>query len=185
MRQRNGSCWGIAVLLSLLALLMLSGSAFAQGADEAPGAAAAGTVDEDSPEGGDAKVEAQGAGSDGSGSVDGEGTSDSTNGQDDVNCDDFQFQEDAQEFFRSQGGSDEDRLDEDDGEDDGIACEDLPSRDEGGENDFPEGGVETGLGGATAGPSGGSRVNLPLAAGGTALALLSLGLAAIALRRRA
>ena len=43
------------------------------------------------------------------------------------NCGDFEFQEDAQEVF-NQDTSDPNLLDEDDGVDDGIACETLPSR---------------------------------------------------------
>ncbi len=43
------------------------------------------------------------------------------------NCSDFEFQEDAQEVF-NQDTSDPNLLDEDDGVDDGIACENLPSR---------------------------------------------------------
>ena len=48
------------------------------------------------------------------------------------NCGDFQFQEDAQEVF-NQDTSDPNLLDEDDGVDDGIACESLPSRGAAGE----------------------------------------------------
>ena len=45
----------------------------------------------------------------------------------DLDCADFAFQEDAQaEFDRDL--ADPDRLDEDRGQDDGIACEDLPRR---------------------------------------------------------
>jgi hypothetical protein len=46
--------------------------------------------------------------------------------QDVLNCEDFQFQEDAQEVF-DQDPSDPNGLD---GDDDGIACEDLSSRGE-------------------------------------------------------
>ena len=47
--------------------------------------------------------------------------------QDVLNCSDFQFQEDAQAEF-NRDPSDPNRLDEDAGPDDGIACESLPSR---------------------------------------------------------
>jgi hypothetical protein len=47
--------------------------------------------------------------------------------QDEYDCLDFEFQEDAQEIF-DQDTSDPSGLDEDDGTDDGIACETLPSR---------------------------------------------------------
>ncbi|MFE5793346.1 excalibur calcium-binding protein [Streptomyces sp. NPDC056503] len=45
----------------------------------------------------------------------------------DLNCRDFRFQEDAQAEF-DRNPSDPNRLDEDQGPDDGIACEALPSR---------------------------------------------------------
>lgn len=59
--------------------------------------------------------------------------------QDDQDCEDFEFQEDAQEFFEDEGGpeSDPHGLDADD---DGVACESLPSRgqtDTGGDT-FPD-----------------------------------------------
>ena len=47
--------------------------------------------------------------------------------QDVLNCDDFQYQEDAQAEF-NRDTSDPNKLDEDAGPDDGIACERLPSR---------------------------------------------------------
>ncbi|MDP9438821.1 MAG: excalibur calcium-binding protein, partial [Actinomycetota bacterium] len=43
------------------------------------------------------------------------------------NCPDFEFQEDAQAVY-NQDTSDPNLLDEDAGPDDGIACENLPSR---------------------------------------------------------
>ena len=46
---------------------------------------------------------------------------------DQFDCGDFEFQEDAQDVF-DQDPSDPSGLDEDDGVDDGIACESLPSR---------------------------------------------------------
>ena len=46
---------------------------------------------------------------------------------DQFDCGDFEFQEDAQDVF-NQDPSDPSGLDEDDGPDDGIACENLPSR---------------------------------------------------------
>jgi hypothetical protein len=48
--------------------------------------------------------------------------------QDDLNCADFVYQEDAQAQF-DLDRTDPDRLDEDRGQDDGIACEVLPRRD--------------------------------------------------------
>ena len=49
----------------------------------------------------------------------------------DKNCSDFQYQEDAQEYFNAQGYSasnDPERLDDANGHGDGIACESLPKR---------------------------------------------------------
>src|SRR4051812_16750957 len=45
----------------------------------------------------------------------------------DVNCSDFTYQEDAQSVY-NQDPTDPNRLDEDRGADDGIACEVLPRR---------------------------------------------------------
>ncbi len=184
MRERNGSSYVTAVLVSLLALLVLSGSAFAASNDSASregGEAQAAGSDE-------AGVEAQGTdteglseeGSEGVGAAGSEGNGSGETDSGDRDCQDFGSQAEAQDAFEEAGGTDGDDPERLDADGDGEACEDSF-----GDEGFPEGGVETGLGGAIAGPSGGSRVNLPLAAGGTALALLSFGLAAIALRRRA
>jgi len=104
-----------------------------------------------------------------------------------VNCEeDFDFQEDAQEFFDSQGGldgEDEDRLDEDPGEDDGDACEDLPSRDDSDSGSTPSGGVDSGAGGMAAKPDGGSIA--PLVLGGLAATAALLAVLGVAVRRRA
>jgi hypothetical protein len=110
-------------------------------------------------------VQAQGAGEDGGddGSSDtdedsgefsaseGPDQSRASNGVDDVNCEDFDFREEAEDFFEAGNREDEDRLDEDPGEDDGMPCENLPSRsdseDDSDDGDTPEGGVDSGLGG--------------------------------------
>lgn len=102
--------------------------------------------------------------------------------QDDLNCDDFEFQEDAQAELE-QDPSDPHGLDRDN---DGIACEtSLPSRDGPPEDDddapAPTDGVDTGAGGTAA--SGMSLVQLGFTAGG-ALALAGL-VAALVRRRRA
>ena len=183
MRQRNGSFWGIAVLASLLGLLVLSGGAVAGTSDgQPPGTDASdkGTSSQD--EGGD--VGAQGRDTGGASGEESEdvGTTgeNSEDGSGDRDCADFDSQEEAQNFFeqqRGQDGEDPDRLDADG---DGQACEDSDFGD-----NFPNGGVETGFGGVDGRATTVSSVNVPLAAGGTALALLSLGLAALALRRRA
>ena len=134
-------------LLTIIVSLALCAVAWAQGSDEPT------TSDEPAMQG-----QGPGNGEEDGQEVSGSGTggSDARNGRDDMNCDDFRFQEDAQEFFERQGGlqgGDEDKLDEDPGEDDGQACEDLPSRDEGGstggedfDDDTPSGGVASGYG---------------------------------------
>ena len=71
--------------------------------------------------------------------------------QNTYNCDDFEFQEDAQAVL-DQDPSDPHNLDSDD---DGIACESLPSRGDGGgggggdddSGGAPSGGIDTGAGG--------------------------------------
>lgn len=100
--------------------------------------------------------------------------------QTDLNCDDFEFQEDAQAVL-DQDPSDPNGLDSDN---DGIACEDLPSGSGGGgtgggdtdEGGAPVGGVDTGAGGAA--PAGGGT-NWPLIA-----AVGVVGLGAVVLYRR-
>ncbi|CAL9379117.1 excalibur calcium-binding protein [Streptomyces sp. enrichment culture] len=78
----------------------------------------------------------------------------------DLDCADFAFQEDAQaQFDRDRG--DPHRLDEDQGADDGIACEALPRRGgatapTGPSTALPSRGVQGGLGGtSSAGVDGG------------------------------
>lgn len=104
----------------------------------------------------------------------------------DLDCRDFAFQEDAQAVF-DQDPSDPDRLDEDQGPDDGIACEALPHRPVADVGTAlprpvvtPTRGVQGGLGGATdAGPSG---RDIGLGLGLTAGALTAAG--HVVLRRR-
>ncbi|MET8081397.1 hypothetical protein [Streptomyces sp. NPDC005303] len=108
--------------------------------------------------------------------------------QGDLDCADFAFQEDAQaEFDRDR--SDPNRLDEDQGRDDGIACEVLPHRGTGAVSaatppatpratPLPTLGVQGGSGGSV-GPAGFER------AIGAAMALGGVGLAgAYVVRRR-
>ncbi|MER7562511.1 hypothetical protein ABTZ93_06015 [Streptomyces sp. NPDC097941] len=92
--------------------------------------------------------------------------------QGDLDCADFRFQEDAQEQF-DLDRSDPNRLDEDQGRDDGIACEVLPHR---GDTDvsvataLPTLGVQGGSGGSV-GPAGFERaIGVALAVGGVGLA---------------
>ena len=179
----------ITLLAALILALALCAPAWAQ--DETDGQAGA-----DEP-----AVEAQGAGGgsgSGSGGTDDSGAevsgsgsgggSDANNGLDDLNCEDFDFQEDAQDFFDRQGGrdgGDEDRLDEDPGPDDGDACEDLPSRDSGGGGDSgttPSGGVDSGAGGTAPIDEPAWLDSLPVAVVGGLVTVLLLGVRAV--RRR-
>jgi hypothetical protein len=97
---------------------------------------------------------------------------------DEYNCSDFDTQQEAQEIYE-QDTSDPNGLDRDD---DGVACESLPSGSAGGSGDsddedsgqvsyVPSGGADTG-GGSTA--AGGGDPAL-LAGGGAVLAALGLG----------
>ncbi|MFF1725702.1 hypothetical protein [Streptomyces sviceus] len=104
--------------------------------------------------------------------------------QGDLDCSDFRFQEDAQAQF-DLDRSDPDRLDEDQGPDDGIACEALPRRDTAAVSvatppatplftplttPLPTLGVQGGSGGSV-GPAGFERaVGVALAVGGVGLA---------------
>jgi len=74
-------------------------------------------------------------------------------GQSDLDCSNFAFQEDAQSEF-NRDPSDPHRLDEDQGSDDGIACEVLPHRSAIGTmaTAIPTRGVQGGIGGS-AGPA--------------------------------
>ncbi len=113
------------------------------------------------------------------------GASEGSGGSDDSgdrDCPDFESQDEAQNFFESEGGPEDDpnRLDADN---DGQACEDsdFGGSDGGG---VPEGGVDSGFGG-TEGPKveGGGAPTLALE--GLLLAVFGgLGLGAIVLRRR-
>ncbi len=101
----------------------------------------------------------------------------------DLDCRDFAFQEEAQAEF-DRDPSDPNRLDEDQGPDDGIACEALPSRNSVGTATAaplrptepgqvtvsPSRGVDAGTG-STAGGSGGAETayGLGLTAGAAAL----------------
>ncbi len=155
---------------------MTCAAAWAQGEDEGGG---------DEP-----PVEAQGSGT----RAEAAGSDDATNGRDDLNCEDFRFQEDAQDFFDRQGGlegGDEDRLDEDPGDDDGDACEDLPSRDvQGGssggsdldDDGTPSGGVDSGFGPKAPAPEVGAPPGTLIVGAGLGVFML-IGLGIVRLRR--
>ncbi|MDN0200586.1 excalibur calcium-binding protein [Streptomyces sp. S.PNR 29] len=105
----------------------------------------------------------------------------------DLDCSDFRFQEEAQTVF-DQDPSDPNRLDEDQGPDDGVACEALPRRTDisatsraRSPSPVPTLGARTGVGGVSApGPSGRDiGIGVTLAAGGV---LAAAGY--VALRRR-
>ncbi|MFF7544357.1 hypothetical protein ACFZCU_12160 [Streptomyces canus] len=95
----------------------------------------------------------------------------------DRDCADFRFQEDAQAVF-DLDPTDPNRLDEDRGRDDGIACEVLPRRDSAAVSvatplpttALPTLGVQGGSGGSV-GPAGFERaIGVALALGGAGLA---------------
>ncbi|MGX1916129.1 hypothetical protein ACWIID_46255 [Streptomyces phaeochromogenes] len=99
--------------------------------------------------------------------------------QPDLDCRDFAFQEDAQAEL-NRDPSDPHRLDEDQGPDDGIACETLPHRSTTSTTTptpLPTRGVQGGIGGST-GPADFERTL------GTALACTSLAAAAAYAARR-
>lgn len=97
--------------------------------------------------------------------------------QNTLNCDDFEFQEDAQAVL-DRDPSDPHNLDSDD---DGIACESLPSRGDGGgggdddSGGAPSGGVDTGAGGTA--PLRSDGTPWTLVAGVTAAIVAAAGLA--------
>jgi hypothetical protein len=97
----------------------------------------------------------------------------------DRDCPDFDFQEDAQDYFDRNGGSSTNDFDNLDGDGDGVACQNLPSR------NAPTGGADTGGGGTAPPPQAGSRPGpAPFVLGGAALGFL-LALLGSSLRRRA
>ena len=95
---------------------------------------------------------------------------------DDRDCADFNNQEEAQDYFESQGGDADNNVDNLDADGDGIACEGLASS-------APSGGVDTG-GGGTAVSSPGDPPGPAGAIGAGALLGLVLGML-FAGRRRA
>ncbi|MFG3496733.1 excalibur calcium-binding protein [Streptomyces sp. NPDC047886] len=108
----------------------------------------------------------------------------------DVNCPDFVYQEDAQAVL-DRDSSDPHRLDEDQGPDDGIACENLPRRAVNvpptaaatpavpgepvpavtGPDALPTRGVRGGSGTTADGPGAGREFGLPLTLAGAAVAV--------------
>ncbi len=97
----------------------------------------------------------------------------------DRDCSDFSSQEEAQDFFESEGGPEEDPhgLDADN---DGQACEDSDFG--GGDGDVPEGGIDSGSG-PTTGPKEEDGAS-PFALGALALVVVGVGLGTTAVRRR-
>ena len=155
----------LALLAALILALALCAPAWAQDdteatADEPAAVEAQGSADESDGSDEEGDVEASGESSPSS-EYSGPSFDRANNGRDDVNCRDFDFREDAEEFFEAGGREDEDELDEDPGDDDNMPCETLPSRDDAGggddsgsdEGSFPEGGVDSGLGGTAPKPS--------------------------------
>lgn len=152
-------------LLILLLLLALSPPAWAQGGDE--------PVSSDEP-----STQAQGEGT-----GEEEGGAEAAGSERDRDCSDFDTREEAQEFLESRGGPDEDphQLDEDPGEDDGQACENLPS--EGSDDDTPSGGVDSGYGPVVPESAAGAPPTIALV--GTGLGVLALVGLGVARTRRA
>jgi hypothetical protein len=92
----------------------------------------------------------------------------------DRDCDDFDTEAEAQEYFDEQGGDETHNVDDLDLDGDGQACESLGA---------PSGGVDAGGGGTATPPTVSSSDPLPFAVGGGALGLM-LGGAALLMRRR-
>ncbi|WP_228974633.1 excalibur calcium-binding protein [Streptomyces sp. DH12] len=109
--------------------------------------------------------------------------SETARAQTDLDCRDFRFQEDAQTVFDTDR-SDPHRLDEDQGPDDGIACEALPRRGAAATpapvrpSAVPTRGARGGVGG-TAGPG-----PLEIGVGAALAAGAAVGIGYTALRRR-
>jgi hypothetical protein len=96
---------------------------------------------------------------------------------DDRNCDDFEFQEDAQDYFEDHGGSADNNVDVLDRDRDGVACQNLPSR------NAPTGGIDSGGGGTAPAPDSGPVGPVPFTLGGAVIGLL-VALLGPSLRRR-
>lgn len=105
--------------------------------------------------------------------------------QTDLDCRDFSFQEDAQAVF-DRDRSDPNRLDEDQGPDDGIACEALPRRGTAlptrapvVPSALPSRGAQGGMGGASGTGPGGLEIGA-----GVGLVAGAAGIGYIVLKRR-
>ncbi len=188
MRDGRGLRGGWALLITVLVLLALCVPALAGGTGDDQYGPPPGPSDgggDPSGNGPDGGGSASGSDGCGSGEVRNPETDDCERDRD---CtEDFEFQEEAQRFFESRGGPDEDPHDLDDDSpepDDGVACESLPSEDED-SGSAPEGGVDSGLGGTAANASAEAGEGLPLAFSGGALTLLVLTAGGLAVSRRA
>jgi len=85
----------------------------------------------------------------------------------DRDCDDFETQAEAQDYFTGKGGDDRNNVDGLDGNGDGVVCEAL------GESlAAPTGGVDAGAGGTAPRPELPSNGPLPFLLGGAALGLM-------------
>lgn len=106
-----------------------------------------------------------------------------------VNCDEFDTQGEAQDYFEENGPGDPEGLDSDD---DGVACETLPAGGGGGggggnnENDEDEGGTTTTPSGGVAAGAGGMAdpASALLPATGALLGTALLGAGFVSIRRR-
>ncbi len=177
-----------AALLTMILSLALCAGAWAQGGDE--------PVSSDDPTLLEPRTGEEGTvpatGSEGSGSDQCPGARSSLNARTgecerDRDCENFTFQEEAQRFYISRGGPEEDDhdLNRDSNEDD-QACEELPSENDGGgdsdDEGTPSGGIDSGFGPVTPAPE--TDAPLPLGLVGAGLGVLGLvGLGVARLRR--
>ena len=91
-----------------------------------------------------------------------------------LNCDDFDTQEEAQDYFTDEGGNDRNNVDGLDDDGDGVACEALSA---------PAGGVDAGGGGTAPRPEATRAGPLPYLLGGAVLGL-AFGVLSLTGRRR-
>jgi hypothetical protein len=93
----------------------------------------------------------------------------------DRDCEDFDTQADAQDYFTDEGGDDLNNVDDLDEDGDGVVCEALGA---------PSGGVDAGGGGTAVRPVDSGGGLLPFLLGGAVLGLAAGALSLVARRRR-
>jgi hypothetical protein len=92
-----------------------------------------------------------------------------------LNCDDFDKQKAAQDYFTDEGGDDDTNVDGLDADGDGVACEALSA---------PSGGVDAGAGGTVPRPDGSRGGPLLFLLGGAGFGLAVGGYSLVGRRRR-